>query len=170
MGEKDRVRELPAHAARLLAPGEGVRHVTRPRAVRLGLLLFLGGIVLALAVFSAIVEPGFIRLAVLPALPLVGAHAGRMLHSPAIFVTDRRLVFARRWMPALVVGMADVKGLRVRQSALERLLGYGTLDVLVQPPEDRGEGVFLSYALTPLPDAAALASVLAEGMSAGKDV
>ncbi|MBL8490993.1 MAG: PH domain-containing protein [Rhodocyclaceae bacterium] len=170
MAEKDRIRELPAHAARLLAPGERVRHVTRPRAVRLGLLLFLGGIVLALAVFSAIVEPGFFRLAVLPALPLVGAHAGRMLHAPAIFVTDRRLVFARRWMPALVVGLADVKGLRVHRSTLERLFGYGTLDVLVQPPEDCGEDVFMSYALAPLPDAPALASALADGMSPGKGV
>lgn len=157
---------LPAHAARLLEPGERVRYLTRPRTVRLGLLLVLGGVVLALAVFSAIVEPGFFRLAILPSLPFVGAYAGRLLHAPAILVTDRRILFARRWMPALSIGLAAVRGLRLRQSRTERLFGYGTLDVLAQPPMDRGEGVFLAYALTPLPDAAGLASAIA---AAGED-
>ena len=111
--------------------------------------------------FSVIVEPGFFRLAVLPGLPVAGALAGRLLHSPVILVTDRRLVFARRRMPALVIDLPSLKDLRVRESALERALGFGAVDLLVQPAEDLGEGIYLSYVLAPLPDAQGLAAALA---------
>jgi type II secretory pathway component PulM len=53
---------MPAYATRLLVPHESISYVTRPRAVSLGMLLALGAILLALAVFSAIVDPGSIRL------------------------------------------------------------------------------------------------------------
>lgn len=111
--------------------------------------------------FSIIVEPGFFRLAVLPGLPVAGALAARLLHAPVILVTDRRLVFARRGTAALVIDLAGLRGFRIRESALERALGFGALELLVQPAHDLGEGVFLSYVLAPLPDARGLASALA---------
>lgn len=153
-------RLLPAYAATLLAADEIVCYRTRPRAMRLDMLLVLGAIVAALAIFSAAVEPGFIRLAILPALPLAGAHCGYLLHSPVIFVTDRRVVSAGRFLQPLSIDLARLKAARVQQSGFERRLGYGSLFLLVQPLQDLGEGVFVRYALPRLPDASALGSAI----------
>jgi hypothetical protein len=127
-------------------------------------------IVLALVVFSAIVEPGFIRLLALPAFPLVGMCAGSVLHSPVIFVTDRRIVYARRFEKPQAFELAKLKATRVKQTRLERLLSFGELHLLFDPPEDRGEGVFLAYTLSRLPDPNALSIKIqsaAANLSAG---
>lgn len=152
---------MPAYATRLLIPQESVGYITHPRAVRLGMLLALGVIVLALAVFSFIVDPGFIRLASLPAFPLLGAHLSNLMHRPVIFVTDRRVVSASRGQTPLAIGLDRVKAIRLQQNAVERLCGYGSLHLLVQPDEGLGAGAFLTYRLSRLPNALALASAIA---------
>lgn len=162
---------MPAHATRLLVAHERIGYVTRPRAVSLGILLALGTILLALAVFSAIVDPGFIRLASLPAFPLLGAQLGNLLHRPVIFVTDRRVVSARRGQKPLSIDIDRLRAIRLQQSTVERHLAYGTVYLLVKTAEDLGEGVFLQYELSRLPDARALAAAistaagLADGMA-----
>ncbi|RLJ65173.1 PH domain-containing protein [Sulfurisoma sediminicola] len=165
MSAQAMARKVPAHAARLLAPGESVRHLVRPRAVPLRMLLTLGTIFVALAAFSAVVEPGFIRLGVLPALPLVGGYAAHMVHSPAILVTDRRIVSAARWQRPLSVDLERLAAFKVQQGALERRLGYGTVFLLVQPPEDLGEGVFLSFELARIPDAESLGTAVSAALA-----
>jgi hypothetical protein len=114
---------VPAHAAKLLVPGEGVRHLALPRAVPLRMLLTLGSIFLALAVFAAVVEPGLISLGVLPGLPLVGGYAAHMVHAPAILVTDRRIVSAARWQRPLSIDLERLVAYMVQQGALERRRG-----------------------------------------------
>lgn len=162
---------MPAYAARLLAPDETAGYVTRPRAMRLGLLVVLGAILAALVVFSLAVEPGFIRLAILPALPLVGAYGGYVMRSPVIFVTDQRVIFAGRWLEPLAIELTRLKALRVQQNRLERLLGYGRLFMLVIPLEDLGEDVFMRHVAHRLPDAPALASAITAAAAArGNDL
>lgn len=161
---------MPAYATHLLAPQESVGYVTRPRTVRLGMLLALGTIVLALAVFSFIVDPGFIRLASLPAFPLLGAQLGHLIHRPVIFVTDRRVVSASRGQTPLSIDLDRLKAIRLQQSAVERLFGYGSLHLLVQPPEYLGEGAFLRYRLSRLPNVTALASALSTAAGFTNDV
>lgn len=160
---------MPAYATRLLVPHESISYVTRPRAVSLGMLLALGAILLALAVFSAIVDPGFIRLASLPAFPLLGAELGNLIHRPVIFVTDRRVVSARRGQTPLSIDLDRLKAVGLQQRAVERLLGYGRVHLLVQPPGDLGEEVFLRYELSRLPDVRALAAAIstAAGLADG---
>ena len=48
----------------------------------------------------------------------------------------------------------------LQQRAVERLLGYGRLHLLVRPPGDLGEDVFLRYELSRLPDACALTAAI----------
>lgn len=151
---------MPRHAVRLLAVGERLLYVTRPLVARPSLLAALGAIVLALGVFSMIVDPGFFRLAILPLLPVLGASAGRLLHAPVVFVTDRRVVSASRWLRPRSIDLPRVRGVRVRQTALERLVGPGAVAVLVQPIEDVREGVFLCCDFAALPDPQALASAI----------
>lgn len=145
----------------LLLPQEAVGYVTRPRAVRLAMLLVLGVIVLALALFSFIVDPGFIRLASLPAFPLLGAHLSNLIHRPVIFVTDRRVISASRGQMPLSINLDRLIAIRLQQNAVERLCGYGSVHLLVQPDEDLGAGVFSTYGLSRLPNATALASAIA---------
>ena len=109
---------MPAYATRLLVPRESISYVTRPRAVGLGMLLALGAILLALAVFSAIVDPGFLRLASLPAFPLLGAELGNLIHRPVIFVTDRRVVSARRGQTPLSIDLDRLKAMGLQQRAV----------------------------------------------------
>ncbi len=155
-------KALPGNASRIPAPNETVRDLTRPRAMRLGMLLVLGSILSALAKFSVIVEPGFIRLATLPALPLLGAHIAQLAHSRVIFVTDRRVVSAGRWSKPLSIKLVRLRAIRVQQSGLESRLRHGRLFLLVQPPQELGEGVFLTYELPRLADASTLGSAIAE--------
>jgi len=158
MRAKETVKKIPGYAMKSLLPHESVFYVMRPRLVSLGMYVFNTSIALVLAVFSAIVEPGFIRLLALPAFPLVGMIAGNLIHSPAILVTDRRIVYARRFAEPLTFELAKLKATRIKQSRLERLLSFGELHLLFDPPEDKGEGVFLSYTLSRLPDPYALQS------------
>ena len=151
MRASETVKKIPGYAVKSLLPHESVCYVTRPRLVSLGMYVANVSIVLALVVFSAIVEPGFIRLLALPAFPLVGMIAGNLIHSPVIIVTDRRIVYARRFAEPLSFELAKLKATRVKQNRLERLLSFGELHLLFDPPEDRGEGVFLSHTLSRLP-------------------
>jgi hypothetical protein len=161
---------IPAYAARLLKPREGVRYRTRPRVLSLGMFVFMAAVALALSVFSIIVEPGFIRLLSLPAIPVLGSLAAFLLHSPVIFVTDRRIVYARRLLKPLSFDLEGLEAVRVVQNRLGRLLGYGELHLLFQPPQDLGEGVFLRFTLSRLPDAASLASATSAAASALKTI
>jgi hypothetical protein len=156
MRAKETDKKIPGYAVKSMLPHESIFYVTRPRLVSLGMYVSNVSIVLALVVFSAIVEPGFIRLLALPALPLLGMIAGALIHSPVIFVTDRRIVYARRFAEPLAFELAKLKATRVKQTRLERLLSFGELHLLFDPPEDKGEGVFLSYTLSRLPDPCAL--------------
>ncbi|MCE5263227.1 MAG: hypothetical protein LLG97_06810 [Deltaproteobacteria bacterium] len=160
-------RKVPAHAARLLAPGEEVRYLTRPRLLPMCMLVFTAAVVLAVVVFSAVIEdPGFMRLLSIPALPLVGGIAAYFLHSPAILVTDHRVLSARRFVKPLSLDLENLEKTLVRQTRLGRLLGYGTLHLLFPHPPDRSEGVFLNYSLERLPDAASLAAAVSEAAGA----
>lgn len=154
------VKMIPGHAAKLLLPHEIVRYATRPRWVSFGMYVFNVSVGLALAVFSAIVEPGFIRLLALPAFPLLGMITAALVYYPVIFVTDRRIVYARRFVEPLAFELDKLRATRIKQKWLERLLSYGELHLLFQPPEDKGEGVFLSYTLSRLPDPSALNSAI----------
>jgi hypothetical protein len=125
------------------------------------MFVFMAAVVLGLVVFSAVIEdPGFLRLLSIPALPVLGGIAGYFLHSPVILVTDRRVVFARRFRKPLSLDLEKLEKMRVQQTPLGRLLGYGTLHLLFPHPRDHGEGVFLNYSLEKLPDAASLASAI----------
>jgi hypothetical protein len=130
------------------------------------MFVVMSAVVLGLVVFSIIVEPGFIRLLSLPAIPLLGGVAASRLHSPVIFVTDRRIVSARRFFKPLSLGLERLKAIRVQQNRLGRLLGYGELLLLFHPPQDLGEGVFLRFTLSKLPDAASLGSAISAAAGA----
>ena len=134
MSEQEMAKEMQAYAARLLAPREGVRYLTRPRFLSLGMLVVMAAVVLGLVVFSIVVEPGFIQLLNLPAIPLLGGLIASLTHSPVIFVTDRRIVFARRFLKPLSLDLKRLSAIRVQQNSLERLLGYGELLLLFHPP------------------------------------
>ena len=169
MPDQETAQGIPAHAARLLLPREGVRYRTRPRVLSLGMLVFMAVVALALVVFSIIVEPGFIRMLSLPAIPVVGSLAAFLAHRPVIFVTDRRIVFARRFLKPMSLDLERLEAFRVRQNPLGRLLGYGDLLLLFRPPQDLGEGVFLRFTLSRLPDAASLGSAASAAASALKN-
>ena len=160
---------LPGHAARLLAPGETLRFVTRPRAARLGMVLVLGGIFIVLAIFSAIVEPGFIRLGILPALPLIGAHFGNLIIGPVIFVTDRRVVSAARGQKPLCIDLRRVKLVRVSQKKLERLFRYGDVYLFEPHPIDKREGFYTGYSLDMVADAQGLAAAISDALALDLD-
>jgi hypothetical protein len=125
------------------------------------MLVFMAAVVLALVAFSVMIEdPGFLRLLSIPALPVLGGIAGYFLLSPVILVTDRRLVSARRFLKPLSLDLEKLEKMRVQQTPLGRLIGYGTLDLLFPHPRDHSEWVFLNYSLEKLPDAASLASAI----------
>lgn len=166
MSEQEKAQEVPAYAARLLTPRERVRYLTRPRLLPLYMLVFMAVVAPALVVFSVVVEPGFIRLLSIPAIPLLGGFAGYLLHSPMILVTDRRVLFASRFRKPLLLDLEKLEAMRVKQNPLERLLGYGALHLLVHSSEDLGEGVFLQFKLEKLPDAASLGSAISAGAGA----
>jgi hypothetical protein len=154
-------QKVPAHAVRLLAPGEGVRYFTRPRLLPLNMLVFIAVVVLALVAFSVVIEdPGFLRLLIIPALPVLGGIIGYFLHSPVILVTDRRIVSAHRFLKPLSLNLERLEKMRVHQTSLERLLGYGSLHLLFPHPRNHREGVFLNYTLEKLPNAYSLASAI----------
>lgn len=160
-------RKIPRYAAKLLAPDEHVVFVTHPRAVRLGLALTLGSIFLVLAIFAAIVQPGMIGLGVLPGLPLLGAHFGHLLISPVIFVTNRRVVSAARGQKPLSVDLIKVKRVLLSQKRLERVFGYGDVDVLVHHPFSPQEGTYVGYGMAMVADASGLVAAISAG--AGPD-
>ncbi len=171
MSEREMARGVPAYAARLLAPQEGVRHLTRPRWVALDMLVVMAAIVLALVIYSLVVEPGFIRLVILPVLPFLGTFAAAVTYSPVILVTDRRIVSARRFSEPLSLGLERLVAIRVQQNLLEGVLGYGKLLLLLRPLRDLGDGVFVRIMLTRLPDAASLGSAISAAAGAlGIDV
>ncbi len=153
-------QRIPAYAARLLAPREGVRYLTRRRWVGLDFLGVMAAVVLGLVVYSVLVEPGFIRLLAIPVLPFLGSFAAALTLSPVILVTDLRVVFARRFSEPVSLGLERLRTIRVQHNALGRLLGYGKLLLLVKVPQDLGEGSFSQIMLTNLPDAASLGSAI----------
>lgn len=151
---------IPGHAECLLAPGETVSFITHPRAARLGMQLVLGGIFLALAIFSLIVEPGFIRLGILPALPLIGAHFGSMLIRPVIMVTNRRVISAARGQRPLSVELGRASVVRVSQKKLERIFGYGDVYLLAPHPAAVGPITYVGQVLEMVADAHGLAAAV----------
>lgn len=153
---------IPRHAARLLVPGETVRFVAHPRAARLGMVLTLGGIFVVLAVFSAIVEPGLIRLGILPVLPLIGAHLGQLLMSPVILVTDRRVISAARGQRPLCVDLNRIKVVRISQKKLERFFAYGDVYLLEPHPTEQREGFYVGQALDRVADPQRLAAAVTD--------
>ena len=166
MSEHEMAQKVPAYAARLLAPREEVRYLSRPRWVSLDLFLVMAAVVLGLVGYSVVVEPGFIRLLTLPVLPCLGSAAAALTFSPVILVTDRRVVSARRFREPLSLGLERLEAIRVQQTPLGRLLGYGKLLLVAQPPRDLGKGIFVRFTLTNLPDAAALGSAISAAAGA----
>lgn len=161
---------MPAHAGRLLATGEGVCYLTRPRLLPLHMLVFMAAVVLGVVVFSVVIEDlGFMRLLSIPAFPLLGFIAGNFLLSPVIFVTDHRIVSARRFLKPLSLDLEKLEKMRVQQTSMERLIGYGTLHLLFPHSRDRSEGVCLYFSLGKLPDAASLAEAVSAAASALRD-
>ncbi len=160
MAKQQLTKTIPAYAMPLLAAGEAVRYLTRPRLLSMGMFIFMVTVLLGLTIFSLIVEPGFLRMLSLPALPIIGSLAASLVHSPAIFVTDRRIVFARRFLKPQIFPIGELQGCRVKQGGLGRLLGYGELLLFFRHPEDRREGVFLVFTLSRLPDAASLGAAV----------
>ena len=75
-------------------------------------------------------------------------------------VTDGRIISAGRFFKPLSLDLEKLKGLRIKQNPLGRLIGYGTLVLLFRPPHDPGEGAFLRFELKKLPDASSLSSVI----------
>lgn len=119
------------------------------------------GVVLGVVVFSSVIEdPGFMRLLIIPAIPVLGGFAGYLIHSSVILVTNRRIISARRFFKSLSLDLEKLETLRVQQNPLGRLLGYGTLVLLFHPPRDLGEGVFLRFELKKLPDSTSLGSAI----------
>ena len=154
-------QKMPAYAVRLLAPGEGVRYLTRPRLLPLYMIVFMVAVVLTMVAFSVMIEdPGFLRLLSIPALPVLGAIAGHCLLSPVMLVTDRRVVSAQRFLKPLSLDLERLVKIQAQQTPLGRFLGYGALHLLFPHPRDHGEGVFLSYSLEKLSDATSLASAI----------
>jgi hypothetical protein len=161
LSEQEIAQKVPAYAARLLTPREGVRYLTRPRLLPLYMLVFMAAVVLGVVVFSTVIEdPGFMRLLIIPAIPVLGGFAGYLIHSPVILVADHRIISARRFFKPLSLDLEKLESFRVRQNPLGRLLGYGTLVLLFHPPRDLGEGIFLRFELKKLPDAASLGSAI----------
>ena len=63
MSKQEMDQKVPAYAARLLTPREGVRYLTRPRLLPLYMLVFIATVVLGVVVFSMVInDPGFMRL------------------------------------------------------------------------------------------------------------
>ncbi len=166
MSKQEMGPRVPAHATRLLAPRERVRYLTRRRWVGLDFLGVMAAIVLGLVVYSILVEPGFIRLLALPALPFLGTFAARLTLSPVILVTERRVLLAQRFSEPVSLDLEQLRAIRVQQNAVGRLFGYGKLFLLVQPSPSLGEGVFSQIALTNLPDAVSLGSAITAATTA----
>jgi len=165
--DQEIAQKVPAYAARLLAPSEGVRYLMRPRLLSLYMLVFMVAVVLTMVSFSVVIkDPGFLRLLSIPALPVLGGIAGYFLHSPVIIITDHRVVSARRFCKPLSLNLENLERMRVQQTPLERLLGYGTLHLLFPHPQNYGEGAFLIYSLEKLPGATSLASAISTAVRA----
>ena len=98
------------------------------------------------------------RLLSIPALPVLGGCAAHLAHSPVILVTERRVVYARRFQKPLSLALGNLKAMQVKQSRLGRLLGYGTLILLFHPTKNLGDGAYMQYTLDKLSDAAMLGS------------
>jgi len=160
------VKKLPAHATRILEPGESVLYLTRPRWVPLDFLSVVAVIALGLVVYAVLVEPGFIGLLILPALPFVGRFAAALTYSQIIFVTENRLMVARRFNQPLSLGLEWLKAIRIQQNRVQRMLGYGKLFLLVRVPRNHNQEALFQIKLTSLPDAAALALVITGAASA----
>jgi hypothetical protein len=157
-----KTKRLPSHAAKLLTPNEEVHYLTRPRWVSLQILLVFGSIVLVLAICSVLLEdPGFFRLASLPGFPLMGSYAAHLTLSPVVFVTDHRIISARRWNQPLSIDFEKLRKIRIQQSRLQRLLGFGEMSLLIDPIQNPRPGVFVQFTLSRLPDAIALETAIA---------
>jgi hypothetical protein len=48
----------------------------------------------------------------LPAIPLLGSLIASLMHSPVIFVTDRRIVFARRFLKPLSLSLERLEAMQ----------------------------------------------------------
>ncbi len=151
------ITKVPVHAARLLGLGEEVRYLMRPRVLPLYMLMGMATIVFAVGFVSVVIEdPGFMRLLSIPAIPMLGGIVGHLIHCPVILVTNRRILSASRFFKPLSLGLEELKALSVKQNPLGRLIGYGTLVLLVHPSQNVGGGAFLKFELKKLPDASAL--------------
>jgi hypothetical protein len=152
---------VPAYAARLLTLREDVRYLTRPRLLPLYMLVFIVAVVLGVVVFSLVIkDPEFMRLLTIPAIPVLGGVAGYLVHFPVILVTNSRVISASRFSKPLSLDLEKLEALRIKRNRLGRLIGHGTLVLLVQPPRDLGEGVFLRFELKKVPDAPSLSSAI----------
>ena len=155
------VQKVPAYVARLLTVREEVRYLTRPRLLSMYMLVFTVAVALGVIVFSMLIkDPGFMRLLSLPAIPVLGSIAGYLLHFPVILVTNNRIISAGRFVKSLSIDLEKVETLRIEQHPLARWIGYGTLVLLVHPPQDLGEGIFLRFELKNVPDAPSLNSAI----------
>ena len=166
LSAKATAQRVPAYVTRLLAPGEGVRHLTRPSWVALDLLVLMLPVALGLVVYSALLEPGFIRLLALPALPLLGSMAAAFSRAPLIVVTDRRFMFARRFRALRYLSLEWLEAIRVHQHWGGRLLGYGELLLSIRRPPGMAEPGVFGIRLGNLPDAAALGSAISAAAAA----
>ncbi|MDQ5987280.1 MAG: hypothetical protein CSYNP_03020 [Syntrophus sp. SKADARSKE-3] len=166
LNENEIDKKLPAHAAELLGPSEAIGYVTHPRLLSSSMLLVMTAVISGLILFSVVVEPRFIRLMALPAMPLLGGFAARLMHSPVIFVTDYRIVSARRFCKPISINLDQLAAFRVRQNFLERLLGYGDILLLVHPRQYLGEGIYLKFTLSRLPDADSFNSAISKAAAA----
>jgi hypothetical protein len=161
LSEQEIARKVPAHAARLLTLREEVRYLTKPRLLPLYMLAFIVAVALGIVGFSVVIkDPGFMRLLSIPALPVLGGVAGYLLHFPVILVTNSRVISAGRFFKPQSLDLEKLEALRIKQNPLGRLIGYGTLVLLVHPPQDLGEGVFLRFELKNVPDAPSLSSAI----------
>ena len=149
----------------MLTPQEKLLYSTRQRWISLQMLAVFGSIVVAVAICAFLLkDPGFLGLASLPAFPLIGSGLGHLMFSPAIFVTDQRIVYARRFEKPVSIDFVNLRGLRIRQTRAQQFFGFGELSVLIDPPGGPQPDRFLSFSFPRLPDAVALQQAVVTAM------
>jgi hypothetical protein len=141
MVEKKSRAEAAPQVLRHLRGGEHVQYVGRYHWASQDVLIVMGPIMLAVGVFSVLVEPGFVRIAILPGLPfLIGLVIWLSSWSARIVVTDQRLMltglFGLRSLP-----LSEINEVGLEQSPTGRALDYAHVILFVEPSEADPEGV-----------------------------
>lgn len=132
-------------------PDEPIVHRAGPHWVSQDITLALAALVLGTVLWSWLIDPGFIRFVIIPAVPLVlrlAVDIPRYWHFEVVLTTRRLVVnvgIVRDVFHELPV--SEIAHVSTRRNALGRLMGFGDVDVVVESPGPAGEAVRGTYTM-----------------------